>query len=71
MSALLYAVYAAAFIAVAGALLVRRVQAVRKVRYAQRDAMMDKYAYLLDDMSKMTYFEAEEISKTSSFLVSG
>ncbi|BEI92415.1 uncharacterized protein CcaverHIS019_0500430 [Cutaneotrichosporon cavernicola] len=30
--------------------------------------MMDKYAYLLDDMSKMTYHEAEEISKYSSFL---
>ncbi|BEJ15436.1 hypothetical protein CspHIS471_0500410 [Cutaneotrichosporon sp. HIS471] len=68
MSVLLYVVYAGAFIALSAALLVRRVQAVRKVRYDQRDAMMDKYAHLLDGLSKMTYHEAEEISKYSSFL---
>lgn len=62
--------YAAAFSVVAIALVAHRIFQVRKVRYANYDAMMAKYSYLLDDMSKMTYFEAEEISKYSSFIVS-
>lgn len=64
------ALYAAALGVAVIALLAHRVYNVRKVRYDQRDAMMAKYAHLVDDMSKMTYFEAEEISKSSSFLVS-
>lgn len=64
------ALYAAALGVAVVALLAHRVYRVRQVRYAQRDAMMAKYAHLVDDMSKMTYHEAEEISKCSSFYVS-
>lgn len=62
---------ASLYLAIGAALLLaQRVRRVRKERFARRDALLAKYAHLADDPSKMTYHEAEDISKLSGFYVS-
>ncbi|KAL1412437.1 hypothetical protein Q8F55_000182 [Vanrija albida] len=53
-----------AYALAAGALLLAlRVAAVRRARFARYDALHAKFAHLLEDPSKMTYQESEEIQK--------
>lgn len=67
MAAPLYVALGATSLAL---LLAQHVRRVRKVRFDRRDSLLEEYAHLLDDPSKMTYHEAEEISKLTGFYVS-